>query len=355
MGRLVVATLTATTVLVVGSSAALGHGGEVDVVVEAKASDPFEVLHTDYAVMLTFADGDRVEDAAVSAKATDGTDTVLPIDVGAEGNVYILHFLYAQPGQWTLDLTVEHPDVQVELTLVEAIPVGNPGSHVVRLDTADQTRAGTVGSLAIPEHPLAAPPAPTTTTTDSPPLTSNAAANPPATSTSTLPTTTTVGGSASSSAASAGTSHRAAVQVTTRGTVSLPVELVARWAHLGMITVWGLAVLAIAVRLNHWLLPVASLAGLVGTLVTGSLLGLWGTPVGFPGIFRWSDIGALEYGSAWQYSFLIKMGGVIVAIVGTAMAAKRQRWRGAQLAVAGMGVALIAVTALSQFHLRTHG
>lgn len=354
MGRLVVTALTAATVLVIGSAAALGHGGEVDVVVEAKASDPFDVLHTDYAVMLTFADGDRVENAAVSAQATDGTDTVLPIEVGAEGNVYILHFLYPQPGQWTLDLAVEHPDVEVELTLVEAIPMGDPGSHVVRLDTAEQARVGTVGSLAIPEHPEAAPQAPTTTTTVSPPLTTDAAADPPVASTSTLPTTT-VGGTASSSAASAGTSHSAAVQVTTRGVVSLPVELVVRWAHLGMITVWGLAVLAIAVRLNHRLLPAASLAGLVGTLVTGSLLGLWGTPVGFPGIFRWSDIGTLEYGTAWQYSFLFKMGGVIVAIVGTAMAAKQQRWRGARLGVAGMGVALIAVTALSQFHLLTHG
>jgi len=327
----------------------------LDVVVEAKASDPLDVLHTDYAITLTFADGDRVENAVVSARASDGTETVLPFQVGSEGNLYIVHFIFPQPGQWTLDLAVDHPDVQLELTLVEAIPIGGPDAHVVRLDTVDESNIGSVGLLVIPDHPLTEAPAPTTTTTSAaaPRPSTTLAAAPSGTSPSTFPTTTVVE-AAPTGAASAETSHGAVLQVTASGVMSLPVELVVRWAHLGMITLWGLALLAMAVRLDHRYLPPASLAGLAGTLVTGLLLGLWGTPVGYPGIFRWSDLSALEYGAAWQSSFLLKMAGVVLAAIGTAAAVKRKGW-GARLGVAGMGLALIVVTALSQFHLLTHG
>ena len=86
----------------------------------------------------------------------------------------------------------------------------------------------------------------------------------------------------------------------------------------------------------------------------GLVLGLWGTPVGYPGVFRWSDLGSLEYGAAWQASFLVKMAGVAAGVLGTAAALRQRHW-GARLGTAGLGLALIAVTALSQFHVLTHG
>jgi hypothetical protein len=311
------------------------------------------VLHTDYAITLTFADGDAIEGAVVSASASDGTGTVLPLEVASEGSMYLMHFVYPRPGQWTLALAVDHPDVQVELSLLEEIPVGDPGSHLVRLDTADESRVGSGGLLVIADHPLAEPPPSTaTTTTAASPGTTLAAA--PSSSTSAAPTTTSAAVATSTTAVQGAESHGGMVQVTTTGVLSLPMELLLRWAHLGMITLWGLAILALLIRLPHRLIPVAGLAGLAGTLVTGMLLGLWGTPVGYPGIFRWSDLGALDYGTAWQTSFLLKMGGVAIAVVGTVAAIRRRGW-GAFLGAAGMGVALIVVTALSQFHLLTHG
>ena len=93
MQRFLLVCLVAGAVLVLGTSAVLAHGGELDVVVEAKASDPLDILHTDYGIKLTFADGDPVENAVVSARASDGTKTVPPVQVGSRGNVYTVHFL----------------------------------------------------------------------------------------------------------------------------------------------------------------------------------------------------------------------------------------------------------------------
>lgn len=350
MPRLLLTCLLIAVVQASATPAALAHGDDIDVIVEARASDPLDVLHTDYAITLTFADGDEVENAVISAEASDGTRTVLPIQVVSEGSVYLVHFVYPEPGAWTLDLAVDHPDVQVELSLVDVIPIGDPGTHLVRLNTLDESAVGSAGRLIIPDHPLAEPPVSTTTTLDGPQPTTTVGEEAP----TAADPTTTVSPARPVDPPQAEPSHGAMVQVTTSGVVSLPLELTMRWAHLGMITLWGLAVLAVIARLDHPLLPAALLAGLAGTLVTGMLLGLWGTPVGYPGIFRWSDLGSLEYGSAWQSSFLLKMAGVLIAVAGTAGAVKRRGW-GGLLAVAGMGLALIAVTALSQFHLLTHG
>lgn len=355
MRRTLIVILVVGVVLSAKSPPVVAHGGDVDVVVEARASDPRDDLHTDYALMLMFADGDPVVDAEISAQASDGSAIVSPIEVGSAGGLHIIHFVFPEPGTWQLDLAIDHADGALEITLIEAVPLGDSGTQVVRLDTADESQTGAAGRFDIPDHPLAEPSKPAETPASRPSTTM--AATPQETTEPTIssplgPTETTIA-SPTTRIPVAEPSHGAMVKTTTSGVISLPTEFMMRWAHLGMITVWGLAVLAMAVRIDHRLLPTASLGGLAGTLASGLVLGLWATPVGYPGIFRWSDLNALEYGAAWQSSFLIKMGGVALAIAGTFAATRRKGW-GARLGVAGMGVSLIAVTALSQFHLLTH-
>ncbi|HWL49435.1 MAG TPA: hypothetical protein VNT92_06120 [Acidimicrobiia bacterium] len=129
--------------LVVPVLPAAAHGSEFEVVVEAvNRSDSPESIS--YGIVISFADGHEVPDAVVTVTAEgEGGSPVETTAAMTTPGVYIADLTLAE-GSWRvrMDLVVDDSEGTVEFTeVVGGTPMSQP---VVRVDTADPGRQGSI-------------------------------------------------------------------------------------------------------------------------------------------------------------------------------------------------------------------
>jgi hypothetical protein len=127
-----------------------------------------------------------------------------------------------------------------------------------------------------------------------------------------------------------------------------------RATHIIAIAIWllgvGMLVLGSALK---WSM-IAAVVGIGGVVGTGILLILLGTPLTYPGLFRWQELSQRFYGLSYQTAFVLKMVGVAIAVIGTATAVATKSKVSGWTVGAGVTIAAVAVTARGQFHLFAH-
>lgn len=314
--------------------AALAHGGEIDAVVEVMSIDGgFE-----YGLGIHWSDGDPVTGAHIVMRADqeDLEEVTEPVEVSP--GVYVGKLPLASAGEWRVFVAIHHPDSNGNIEFVQAVTGSSDGSWVVLVDTANEEG---VGSTPDPATALLDPhPPPSTITT----------------------TAGTVDTSAAEDIAAATTTTAVPNRVEASDVV---VDIAAdergpafdvglRVVHLVAIGMWIVPVFASVFGRKNRRLVVVAVAGVVLTLATGALLMLWGAPVGSPGLFSWSEIFDLSYGSSYLIAFVVKLVGVLLAGVATVRWAVASDRKAAWVTLGGATVVVAAVTAMGQFHLLSH-
>jgi hypothetical protein len=315
--------------------AAFAHGGEIDAVVEVMSIDGgFE-----YGIGIHWSDGDPVTGAHIVMRADqeDLEEVTEPVEVSP--GVYVEKLPLTSAGEWRVFVAIHHPDSNGNIEFVQTVTGSGDGSSVVLVDTADEER---VGSTPDPATALLDPhPPPSTTTT-----TAEAADTSAAEDTAAEPTTTT---------AAPNQIEATDVVVDIAADEQGPAfDVGLRVVHLVAIGMWIVPVFASVFGRKNRRLVVVTVAGVVLTLATGALLMLWGAPVGSPGLFSWSEIFDLSYGSSYLIAFVVKLVGVLLAAVATVRWAAASDRKAAWVTLGGATVAVAAVTAMSQFHLLSH-
>ncbi|HEY5579146.1 MAG TPA: hypothetical protein VIL12_05620, partial [Acidimicrobiia bacterium] len=134
----------------------------------------------------------------------------------------------------------------------------------------------------------------------------------------------------------------------------LRLDIALRLTHVGALVFWAACVGLLLLGKRHRLLPLLTIVGAVATVASGALLMLWGAPLRFPGLIRWNELGRRSYGGSYQSAFILKMVFVVLALGASLWLFLRRRIRASILALAAMAGAVMAVTAMTQFHLFSH-
>ena len=139
--------LLLATVLVeaVAVPPARAHGGAFEAVVEAvnSSEDPTQLA---YGIVLTFVDGHEVTGAAVTlTAASDDGARVEVVATETTSGVYIGD-LSLEPGSWRVTVGIESDDAEGSVEFSEEVGDSALDRPVVRVDTADPGRQGSVAT-----------------------------------------------------------------------------------------------------------------------------------------------------------------------------------------------------------------
>lgn len=324
--------VTGDSSILAGTEPAASSGSSLPVVVEAYIADQVAPLQIEYAVAVDGADDGRAS-VTLSATSDDGA-TLPPVALRLDGDVFRAMVEYPSGGIWAVTLLLDISDRESEtIEFGENLPwphfTTEAGTPKVKVDSLDPSREGSLvrGDDSVY---LRAP-------------TPGDAAAP-----STSPTVTTTASTVRSTPI-----EEVVVEVTTPRE-ELTVDIALRLSHLVAIGLWLVPIgvsLFVTVE-TRWV--IVSLVGAGLALATGLALALWGAPVTFPGIFRWQEMLIRLYGTPYLISFGIKMVAVLIGLIGTAAWARRRTARPTILILGSFTVALVAVTAMSQFHTFSH-
>ena len=333
------------------------HGGAVEARLESVVWLEADTLWSQYALGLQSEDGESYEGASTGIRLLDLADVVLrEMAMAPAGDgIFLAEMPLPADHDWRIEITFEGPAGAGEL----GVP-GHPHHDeawqgpIVRLATVDETLVGSradTDSLFTRANVELPTPSPTTTTTVD------------ETTSTTAPSTAVAAGKAEGPEPSGqpGVDQTPGV----RGiTVSIPAtstlfeirrNVLIRLLHVGSITMWLAGALALGFGRLGKPARRAMQVGLVGTLGSGFALLLYGTPLAFPGVFRWTELRASSYGSPYTLVLGVKLLAVAAA-VGFTIAVARRGGRSFVIGlVASFVVALTALTLLSQLHLFVHG
>jgi len=295
---------------------AAGAESDVDVRVEALVRDAVAPLVVEYGVVT------EITEANVSISAlSDGAEPLGPIALteSAEG-VFQGVLVYPDGGVWEVSVGVDGPGGGTA-TFAENLPwphyTTEAGSPKIKVESADPTLEGTL--IDIGESPIFGQTGTVTT----------------------VPAATTVHG------------NDVVVSIPSSG-AEIGFQVMLRWLHLAGIGAWAAAIAAIGLGRRQGIWPIFAVTGMVATIAAGIALALWGAPTEFPGVFDWSELSARLFGAAYQWTFLIKMAFVLMAVVATAMLVARSGRGRLAVAAGGMLGALAAVVVMVQLHVFAH-
>jgi len=326
------------------STSILGAGGEpaqvgehrFPIVVEAFIETAAAPLIIDYAALV-----ESPEPASLTLSAeSDRGDAVGPVALAETGGVHRTRVTYPSGALWTVTLLVEMPSGEETLTFPENLPwphyTTEAGQPKVKYDSENPDRIGTIAAedtsvFLQPTTGAGETSTPTTEIGEEAPAPTSQPAFP---------------------GAGAG-EDEVVINVTQPGD-ELRVDIVLRVLHMTALGLWIVPLFASALGRDHRLsLPVA-LTGMGLTAVTGVSLALWGAPVTFPGLLHWEDLAERLYGDAYLIAFLAKMTMTLVAFAATIVWASRRSKLAVFVTFGGFIAAMVAVIAMSQFHLFTH-
>ena len=330
-----VGSVVTESIITTDTKATASSGSSLPVVVEAFIADQVAPLHIEYAVAIDRVDISSSASIVLSAESDEG-DGVEPVALVLDGDVFRTVVDYPSGGKWTVKLVIGHDAETETVEFGENLPwphfTTEAGTPKVKVDSRDPSREGRLVTGNESVYLRA----------------SGSEDNEDVTDTAPSATTTT---------STVSTTHAhtddVVVDVTTpRTEVTLDIAL--RLTHLVAIGLW-LAPIGASLFVTvgpRWV--TVSLAGAGLVLGTGLSLVLWGAPVTFPGILRWQEISTRFFGTPYLISFVIKMAAVAIGMLGTLAWARRRTRRPGILILGSSAVALVAVTAMSQFHTFTH-
>jgi len=142
-GPLGLIVLMAALLVVAAVLPARAHGGAFEVVVEAvnRSDDPTQLA---YGIVLAFVDGHEVIGAAVTLTAeSDGGPQAEVVATETTPGVYIAD-LTLEPGSWRVTVGVESDDAEGSVEFSEEVGDTVLDQPVVRVDTADPDRQGSI-------------------------------------------------------------------------------------------------------------------------------------------------------------------------------------------------------------------
>ncbi len=321
---------------------AMGHGGEIDVIVEvASGGEGFE-----YGLAVQWTDGDPVSGAHVVLTATldDLIEVTEPVEVSP--GEYVGQLLLSEPGGWDVDVTIHHPDSNGEIRFLQEVTSTSEAQWVVLADTADPDR---VGSTPDPENSILALPAPTPTTTPTPRNDTTVPESEP-------------GDENPAGAVTATTSAPEPVPIASDIVIDLTAsnapnparDISIRVGHIVAIGLWLIPVGAGLLGHTNRKSVIAAVAGVILTLSTGAILMIWGTPIDAPGILNWSELSDIPHGTAYLTAFTVKISAVLLGAVATIRWAMKADSKAAWSTLATAAIAVVAVTAMSQYHVLSH-
>lgn len=300
-----------------------------DVVVEAYIADATAPLHIEYAATVT-AEGEPVEEATltISGRSASG-DAIEPTPLEEDNGVHRAALDYPGGGLWTVTVELSLSSGLELVEFGENLPwphyTTEAGTPKVKYDSARPSRIGMLATadesvyLSAGQEPA---PVSSTTVPESP------------------PTTTPLVDDVILDLPSSGDALRQDIGI--------------RLLHIVAIALWAVPLFAAGLgKYGRLTVPVA-LVGMGLTVATGLALSLYGAPLTFPGLFRWSELQERLYGPSYGAVFIVKMVAVGLAAAGTVVWAFRRGMRTAWVTLGLMAGALVAVTAMSQFHLFSH-
>jgi hypothetical protein len=324
-------------VFVISGGPVLAHGGGVEAVVEVASTEGgFE-----YGLAFAWSDGDPITGAHVVMRANQGDLVEVSEPVELSPGVYVGSLPLASNGEWQVAIAIHHPDSNGSISFVQNVGSNDADAWVVLVDTGNEER---VGSVPDPVASILEPPTVPTTTTLSVSEAVDPAAETPDTTTSTqIVTPEPISAQASEVVVD--------IESDEKGPA---IDIGLRLVHLVAIGLWLVPVSVSLFGKRNRASVVIGITGVVLTLATGSVLMLWGTPISFPGLFNPSAIADLSYGSPYVVAFAVKMAGVLLAAVATFRWAVKVDRNSAWVTLAGATLAVVAVTAMSQYHLLSH-
>jgi hypothetical protein len=275
----------------------------------------------------------------MGASQGDLVEIAEPVEVSP--GVYVGNLPLASAGEWQVAIAIHHPDSNGNISFVQNVAPDDADVWVVLVDTGNEER---VGSVPDPLTSILEPPnAPTSTTVPVSEI-ADPAAEPSTTTTATQPV-----------AVEQPSAQASEVVVDIETDEKGPAfDIGIRLIHLMAIGLWLVPVFVSLFGRQNRTLVAVGIAGVVLTLATGTVLMLWGTPISFPGLFNPSAVADLSYGSPYVVAFAVKMVAVLVAAVATFRWAVNVDRGAAWVTLAGATLAVVAVTAMSQYHLLSH-
>jgi hypothetical protein len=295
------------------------------VVVEAFIATPTNPLQIEYAATVTEED-DANADAVLTLSAEEtGGATVGPIVLADRDGVHRATVSYPTGGSWTVSLEMTRAGGTETVAFNENLPwphyTTEAGQPKVKYDSEDPSRIGTIAAAGNSVYLSGTPePAPSTT--------------PPG-------------------VVVVATVDDVVLDLPNSGD-ELRQDIGLRFIHLLAIACWSIPVFgAILGRSGRLTVPVA-LVGMGVTIVSGIVLAAWGAPLSYPGLFRWAELQERLYGASYGAAFITKMVAVALAAVATVAWALRRSRTAAWATMGAMAGALLAVTAMGQFHLFSH-
>jgi hypothetical protein len=246
----------------------------------------------------------------------------------------------ASDGEWQVAIAIHHPDSNGSISFVQNVASNDADAWVVLVDTGNEER---VGSVPDPVAGILEPPTVPTTTT----LPVSEAVDPAAET----PNTTTTQSVTPEPISTQASDVIVDIESDEKGPAF---DIGLRLVHLVAISLWLVPISVSLFGKRNRTSVVIGITGVVLTLATGTVLMLWGTPISFPGLFNPSAIADLSYGSPYVVAFAVKMAGVLLAAVATFRWAVNVDRNSAWITLAGATLAVVAVTAMSQYHLLSH-
>jgi hypothetical protein len=314
--------------------------GGVEAVVEVASADGgFQ-----YGLAFTWSDGDPITGAHIVMRASQGDLVEIAEPVEVSPGVYVGNLPLASGGEWQVAIAIHHPDSNGNISFVQNVAPDDADVWVVLVDTGNEERVGSAPDLLTS---ILEPPTTPTSTTVPVSETAEGAAEPSAT-TATITATQPVAVEQPSAQAS-----EVVVDIET-DEKGPSFDIGIRLIHLMAIGLWLVPVFVSLFGRQNRTLVVVGITGVVLTLATGTVLMLWGTPISFPGLFNPRAVADLAYGSPYVVAFAVKMGAVLVAAVATFRWAVKADRGAAWVTLAGATLAVVAVTAMSQYHLLSH-
>lgn len=317
----------------------MAHGGGVEAVVEVATRDGgFE-----YGLAFAWSDGDPVTGAHIVMRATQGDLVEVAEPVEVSPGVYVGTMPLVSGGEWQVAIAIHHPESNGNINFVQLVVPDGGAVWSVLVDTANEERVGLV------PDPLASvldPPTPVTSTT----IPVSESEDPPAESTEATPTTEPP--IVDAEPAPVGTGE-VVVDIATAAQ-GPEVDIGMRIVHLIAIGLWIVPVVAWQFGKKNPLSAIVAVTGVSLTLVSGAVLMHWGAPISYPGLFNWGEVADLSYGSQYLSAFSAKLASVLIAALATVWWAVAADRRAAWVALGFVTVAVVAVTAMSQFHILSH-
>jgi len=327
------------------STSILGGGSEspqvgehrFPVIVEAFIETAEAPLIIDYAAVIAGADSPILR---LSARSDQG-DVLEPVELVDTGGVHRTRVEYPTAALWTVTLSLETAAGDETATFPENLPwphyTTEAGQPKVKYDSERPDRIGTISDEDTSVYLMEtagggdqASPSTSRPEVEEPPVTESAP---------------------SPSPEGAGDDVVANV---TEPADELWLDVGLRVLHVTALLVWVVPLFASVLGREHRFSVAAALGGMGMTAVTGVWLALWGAPVTFPGLLRWEELASRLYGDAYLIAFLAKMAMALVAFVATIVWASRRSKISVFVTFGALAAAVVAVTAMSQFHLFSH-